>query len=132
MAKFADWLGMKLGSATIRMGLFISMQESWVGKQNPEHKYKYHVWCAALRPAPSGIRGKELIFWGNDWERTKTRLLAEKKRMIAVYALIGGQYMLYQHLKKKARMNIYNETERINAVVEQYLRGYCFTISPIF
>ena len=53
-----------------------------------------------------GIRGKELVFWDNDWERTERRLLAESKRMIAVYALLGGQYKLYQHLKKKAGMNI--------------------------
>jgi hypothetical protein len=107
MGKFSDWLGMPLGTATIRIGLFISMQESWVGRQNPHEKYKYHVWCAALRPAPEGIRGKELIFWDNDWERTKARLLQENKRMIAVHALIGGQKKLYYHLKKKAGMNIY-------------------------
>ena len=31
-AKFSDWLEMQLGSASIRIGLFMSMQESWVGK----------------------------------------------------------------------------------------------------
>lgn len=71
MAKFSDWLKMKIGTATIRMGLFMSMQESWVGRQNPEHKYNYYIWCAALQPAPAGTKGKELIFWDNDWERTK-------------------------------------------------------------
>ena len=100
---------MKIGTATIRMGLFMSMQESWVGRQNPEHEYKYHNWCAALRPAPAGIRGKELIFWDNNWEERKARILAESRRMIAVNALIGGQSKLYYHLKDKKRggMNIY-------------------------
>ncbi|RPB25232.1 hypothetical protein L211DRAFT_105094 [Terfezia boudieri ATCC MYA-4762] len=107
IAKFGDWLKMKIGTATIRMGLFMSMQETWVGRQNPEHKYKYHIWCAALRPAPAGIKGKELIFWDNNWERTRARMMAESKRMIAVFALIGGQYKLYQHLKQKGKMNIY-------------------------
>ena len=101
MTKFSDWLEMALGTATIRIRIFISIQESWVGKQNPEHKYEYHIWYAALRPAPAGIRGKELIFWGNDWERTKARLLQEEKRMIVAYALIGRQKKLYYHLIKK-------------------------------
>jgi len=80
-----------------------------VGRQNPEHKYKYHVWCAALRPAPEGVRGKELIFWDNDWERMKGRLLQDKKRMTVAYTLIGGQRKLYNHLKDKTKegMNIY-------------------------
>lgn len=52
MTKFSDWLEMPLGTATIRIGLLISMRESWVGRQNPEHKYDYHVWCVGLRPAP--------------------------------------------------------------------------------
>ena len=63
MAKFPDWLEMRFGAATIRLGLFMSMQQSWVGGQNPEHKY---MWCAALRPVPAGIARKELIFWDND------------------------------------------------------------------
>lgn len=104
---FSDWLAMPLGTATIRIGLFMSMQESWVGRQNPEDKYKYHVWCAALRPAPQGVRGKELIFWDNNWERKKAGLLEESKGLFTSYALIGGQRKLYYHLKKKVRMNIY-------------------------
>ena len=94
---------MPLETATIRLGLFISMRETWVGRQNPEHKYDYHVWCAGLRPAPAGIRGKELIFGDNDWERTKERLLQEEKRMVTAYALIGGQKKLYYYLKTKAK-----------------------------
>ena len=62
-----------------------------MGRQYPEHMYKFHVRCAALRPAPEGVRGKELIFWDNDWERTKARLLQQKKRMTVAYTLIGGQ-----------------------------------------
>jgi len=109
MAKFSDWLQMPLRTAKVRLGLFITIQESWVGRQNPQHKYNYHVWCAALRPAPAGVRGKKLIFWDNEWERTKENMLKDNKRMTVGYALIGGQKKLYDYLrdKGKSKMNIY-------------------------
>jgi len=100
---------MPLRIAKVRLGLFISMQESWVGRQNPQHKYNYHVWYAALRPASTSMRGKELIFWDNKWERTKENMLKDNRRMTVGYALIGGQKKLYDHLRDKGngKMNIY-------------------------
>jgi len=39
------------------------------------------IFClgAALRPAAGGVRGKELIFWDSDWERSKRELLEKQE-----------------------------------------------------
>ena len=56
-AIFSEWLHMRLPPTTIRLGLFMSLQSTWVGAQNPQHQYPQHVWVAAIRPASVNIRG---------------------------------------------------------------------------
>ena len=56
-AKFSDWLGMSVGTATIRIKLFMSLQSTWVGHQTTGQQYLQHVWVAALRPAGRNIKG---------------------------------------------------------------------------
>ncbi|KAF8417915.1 hypothetical protein EV426DRAFT_720870 [Tirmania nivea] len=107
-AKFTDWIHMPMGTAKIRIGLFMSLQSTWVGNQNPEHQYLQHVWVAALRPATGNIRGKELIFWDSDWEMTRAKLVENGKFLNITYGLIGGQKAIYSYLKDKSKgqMNI--------------------------
>lgn len=100
-AIFTEWLHMRLQPQVIRLGLFMSLQYSWVGKQNENHQYPQHVWAAALRTTPGQSYGKELIFWDNDWERIKVDLVKKNKRIDVVYGLLGGQKQLYNYLKSK-------------------------------
>lgn len=108
-AIFSEWLHMRLPPTTIRLGLFMSLQSTWVGAQNPQHQYPQHVWVAAIRPASGNIRGKELLIWDNEWQRIRANLVANNKRLDVGHVLLGGQKALYNFLKSKTqgRMNIH-------------------------
>jgi len=58
----------------------MSLQQTWIGNLRPNHDYPQHVWVAALRKAPAGVRGKELIIWDNGWETKKEELIRKKKK----------------------------------------------------
>ncbi|RPB18134.1 hypothetical protein L211DRAFT_854417 [Terfezia boudieri ATCC MYA-4762] len=108
-AIFSDWLKFRVDPTSIRLGLFMSLQYTWVGNQRVNHDYPQHVWAAGLRQAPGGVRGKELILWDNDWDRKRVDLVAANKRLSVNYRLIGGQRALYKYLKgtTQGRLNIY-------------------------
>ena len=86
----------------------MSLQETWVGKLTDDHNYPQHVWVAALRQAPGGVRGKELIFWDNRWEEKRNELIQKKKTLSINYGMIGGQRALYKYLKSptQGKLNI--------------------------
>ena len=77
----------------------MSLKSTWVGNQDNNYQYLQHVWAAAVRNTPGQLRGKELIFWDGNWERTKARLMEENKRMSVSYGLIGAQKAYIYYLK---------------------------------
>jgi len=86
----------------------MSLQKTWVGNLRVNHDYPQHFWVAALRQAPDGVRGKELIIWDNGWEVKKEELIQKKKKLSINYGMIGGQRELYKYLKSpsKGKLNI--------------------------
>ena len=50
-AIFSEWTHSRMNGATARLGLFMSLQQSWVGRQMLGHQYYHHVWAAGVRPS---------------------------------------------------------------------------------
>lgn len=107
-ALFSDWVHAPMGTATIRIGLFMSHQETWVGKA--QQTIDLHVWVAALRPTLTHASGKDLIIWDCEWANTMKEMgnSHPERPLNVTTALMGGQRELYKYLKdpKKGRVRI--------------------------